>query len=97
MRKRRDSALRRQLPAERAYDKLIKRIVGLRREGLTMERIASQINREGYRTPVSQTGYTAMSVRRLLARCGLTKDKIGTRELGAKSFLGAIARTAKTA
>ena len=65
------------------YDELIERIAGLRREGQTIEQIAAQINRDGYRTPISGKGYTSTSVRQLLSRRGLTKNKIGMGELGA--------------
>jgi DNA invertase Pin-like site-specific DNA recombinase len=68
------------------YDELIERIVGLRREGQTIAQIAAQINRDGYRTPISGKGYTSTSVRQLLSRRGLTKDKIGMGELGAKEW-----------
>jgi DNA invertase Pin-like site-specific DNA recombinase len=68
------------------YDELIERIMSLRREGQTIRQIAAQINRDGYRTPVSRKGYTSTSVRKLLSRRGLTKDKIGMGELGAKEW-----------
>jgi DNA invertase Pin-like site-specific DNA recombinase len=68
------------------YDELIERIMGLRREGQTIAQIAAQINRDGYRTPISRKGYTSTTVRKLLSRRGLTKDKIGTEELFAKEW-----------
>ena len=68
------------------YDELIERIMGLRREGQTIAQIAAQLNRDGYRTPISRKGYTSTSVRKLLSRRGLTKDKIGVEELSAKEW-----------
>jgi len=59
------------------YNQLIERVVRLRHECLTMGQIAAQINSEGYHTPISRKGYTTTSVRKLLSRQGLTKDKIG--------------------
>jgi len=52
-----------------AYRQLLKRIRQLRREGMTIARIAKQLNDEGYRTPRSRKGYTSTSVRKLLSRC----------------------------
>ena len=51
------------------YQQLLKRIRQLRREGMTIARIAKRLNAEGYRTPRSQKGYTSTSVRKLLSRC----------------------------
>jgi DNA invertase Pin-like site-specific DNA recombinase len=52
-----------------AYRRLLKRIRQLRREGMTIARIAKRLNEEGYRTPRSRKGYTSTSVRKLLSRC----------------------------
>jgi DNA invertase Pin-like site-specific DNA recombinase len=65
------------------YDQLIERVVQLRHEGLTMVQIAGQINSDGYHTPISRKGFTTTSVRKLLSRRGLTKDKIGAGRLEA--------------
>ena len=54
------------------YDRMMDRIVQLRREGLTIKELAAQLTREGYRTPRTQKGYTPTSVRQLLSRRGLT-------------------------
>src|SRR5215471_1880504 len=51
------------------YRQLLKRIRQLRREGMTIARIAKRLNEEGYRTPRSRKGYTSTSVRKLLSRC----------------------------
>jgi DNA-binding transcriptional MerR regulator len=51
------------------YRQLLKRIRELRREGMTIARIAKRLNEEGYRTPRSRKGYTSTSVRKLLSRC----------------------------
>jgi len=51
------------------YRQLLKRIRQLRRAGVTIARIAKQLNQEGYRTPRSRKGYTSTSVRKLLSRC----------------------------
>jgi hypothetical protein len=51
------------------YRQLLTRIRQLRREGMTITRIAERLNDEGYRTPRSRKGYTSTSVRKLLSRC----------------------------
>ena len=63
------------------YDRMMDRIVQLRREGLTIKEMAAQLTREGYRTPRSQKGYTPTSVRQLLSRRGLTGGAIGREQL----------------
>jgi hypothetical protein len=50
------------------YRQLLKRIGQLRHDGLTIARVAMQLNKEGYRTPRSRKGYTSTSVRKLLSR-----------------------------
>jgi hypothetical protein len=50
------------------YRKLLERIGQLREDGLTIAQIATQLNKEGYRTPRSRKGYTSTSVRKLLSR-----------------------------
>jgi DNA invertase Pin-like site-specific DNA recombinase len=55
------------------YDQLIDRIVQLRCDGLTIKEVALQLNKEGYRTPMSRKGYTSTSVRKLMSRRGLTR------------------------
>jgi hypothetical protein len=50
------------------YPRLLERIGQLRREGLMIKEVASQLNQEGYRTPRSRKGYTSTSVRKLLSR-----------------------------
>jgi DNA invertase Pin-like site-specific DNA recombinase len=64
------------------YDQMMDRLVQLRRQGLTIKQLASQLTREGYRTPRSQVGYTSTSVRQLLCRRGLTGGAIGRDQLG---------------
>jgi len=63
------------------YDQLIGRIVELRQQGQTIKQIVAQLNQEGYHTPRSRKGYTSTSVRKLLSRCELTREKIGTNQL----------------
>jgi DNA invertase Pin-like site-specific DNA recombinase len=63
------------------YDRMMERIVQLRREGVTIRELAAQLTREGYRTPRSQKGYTPTSVRQLLSRRGLTGGVIGREQL----------------
>ena len=63
------------------YDRMMDRIVQLRRDGLTIKELAAQLTREGYRTPRSQKGYTSTSVRQLLSRRGLTGGVIGREQL----------------
>jgi DNA invertase Pin-like site-specific DNA recombinase len=50
------------------YRKLLARIGQLRHDGLTIARVAMQLNKEGYRTPRSRKGFTSTSVRKLLSR-----------------------------
>ena len=63
------------------YDRMMDRIVQLRREGLTIKELAAQLTREGYRTPRTQKGYTPTSVRQLLSRRGLTGGVVGREQL----------------
>jgi DNA invertase Pin-like site-specific DNA recombinase len=63
------------------YDRMMDRIVQLRREGLTIKELAAQLTREGYRTPRTQKGYTPTSVRQLLCRRGLTGGAVGREQL----------------
>jgi DNA invertase Pin-like site-specific DNA recombinase len=63
------------------YDRMMDRIVQLRRDGLTIKELAAQLNREGYHTPRTQKGYTPTSVRQLLSRRGLTGGAIGREQL----------------
>jgi hypothetical protein len=48
------------------YDRMMDRIVQLRRDGLTIKELAVQLTREGYRTPRTQKGCTPTSVRQRL-------------------------------
>ena len=50
------------------YPRLLARIGQLRQDGLTIARVARQLNQEGYRTPRSRKGFTSTSVRKLLSR-----------------------------
>jgi 16S rRNA C967 or C1407 C5-methylase (RsmB/RsmF family) len=50
------------------YQQMLARIRQLRRDGLTIAQVATQLNKEGYRTPRSRKGYTSTSVRKLLSR-----------------------------
>jgi Recombinase len=63
------------------YDRMMDRIVQLRRDGLTIKELAVQLTREGYRTPRTQKGYTPTSVRQLLSRRGLTGGAISQKQL----------------
>jgi hypothetical protein len=63
------------------YDRMMDRIVKLRRDGLTIRELAVQLARERYRTPRTQKGYTPTSVRQLLSRRGLTAGAIGREQL----------------
>jgi DNA invertase Pin-like site-specific DNA recombinase len=63
------------------YDRMMDRIVQLRRDGLTIKELAAQLTREGFRTPRTQKGYTPTSVRQLLSRRGLTGGAIGREQL----------------
>jgi DNA invertase Pin-like site-specific DNA recombinase len=50
------------------YPRLLARVAELRQAGLTIAKVAKQLNQEGYRTPRSRKGYTSTSVRKLLSR-----------------------------
>jgi DNA invertase Pin-like site-specific DNA recombinase len=50
------------------YRQMLERIGQLRQEGLTIAGVATQLNKEGYRTPKSRKGFTSTSVRKLLSR-----------------------------
>jgi Recombinase len=63
------------------YDRMMDRIVQLRREGLTIKELAAHLTREGYRTPRTQKGYTPTSVRQLLCRRSLTGGAVGREQL----------------
>jgi DNA invertase Pin-like site-specific DNA recombinase len=63
------------------YDRMMDRIVQLRRDGLTIKELAAQLTLEGYRTPRTQKGYTPTSVRQLLSRRRLTGGAIGREQL----------------
>jgi Recombinase len=63
------------------YDRMMDRIVQLRREGQTIKELAAHLTREGYRTPRTQKGYTPTSVRQLLCRRGLTGGAVGREQL----------------
>jgi hypothetical protein len=63
------------------YDRMMDRIVQLRREGRTIKEVAAELTREGYRTPRTQKGYTPTSVRQLLCRRGLTGGAVGREQL----------------
>jgi len=50
------------------YQQMLARIRQLRRDGLSIVEVATQLNKEGYRTPRSRKGYASTSVRKLLSR-----------------------------
>jgi DNA-binding transcriptional MerR regulator len=50
------------------YPRLLARVAELRQHGLTIAKVAKQLNKEGYRTPRSRKGYTSTSVRKLWSR-----------------------------
>ncbi len=68
------------------YDRMVDRIVQLRREGVTIKEVAARLTREGYRTPRTQKGYTPTSVRQLLSRRGLTGGAVGREQLGSNEW-----------
>jgi DNA invertase Pin-like site-specific DNA recombinase len=57
------------------YQQMLARIRSLRRHGQTIAQVASQLNKEGFRTPRSRKGYTSTSVRKLLSRLGSKKQR----------------------
>ena len=56
----------------RDHARLFERLAQLRREGFTAGQIAARLNEEGFRAPKAAGGYTAMSVRKLMLRRGLS-------------------------
>jgi exonuclease VII large subunit len=62
------------------YPQLLARIQSLRRQGQTIAQVASQLNKEGFRTPRSRKGYTSTSVRKLLSRLGSKKQRRKVKE-----------------
>ena len=63
------------------YDELRARVIALRGDGLTADRIAEALNREGYAVPRGKQ-YTGNRVRQLFARFGLTGLPRGACESG---------------
>jgi hypothetical protein len=51
-----------------SYQQMLARIRQFRRDGMSIVEVATQLNKEGYRTPRSRKGYTSTSVRKLLSR-----------------------------
>lgn len=64
------------------FDRLLSRILELRREGQSAVMIAATLNREGFRTPKARGDFTTHIVRKLLSRRGLTNQKAGAEGLG---------------
>lgn len=58
------------------WPQLRQRILDLKSQGLTAEEIAKQLNREG-RTSPHHTGFTPVTIRAALSRCGLTDVRRG--------------------
>jgi DNA invertase Pin-like site-specific DNA recombinase len=56
----------------RDHARLFDRLARLRHEGYTAGEIAARLNEEGFRAPKAPGGYTAMSVRKLMSRRGLS-------------------------
>lgn len=54
----------------RDYDRLMERIMGLRKQGRTSREIAEQLTREGWRTPRARKVFPSHMVRRLISRRG---------------------------
>jgi DNA invertase Pin-like site-specific DNA recombinase len=63
------------------YEQLMHRIVQLRREGNSAERIAAKLNEAGYRTPKMRGDFHPALVRKLLSRRGLANEKTYQGEL----------------
>jgi hypothetical protein len=64
------------------FDRLLARILEMRREGQTAVMIAATLNREGYRTPKARGDFTAEVVGKLLSLRGLINQKAGAEKLG---------------
>ena len=64
------------------FDRLLGRILELRRKGQTAARIAGALNREGYRTPKGRGDFTTHVVRKLLSQRGLAKQAGAAEPLG---------------
>jgi DNA invertase Pin-like site-specific DNA recombinase len=62
----------------RDYQRLLERLVQLRRTWHSAEQIAEVLNQEGFRPPRQcRDGFCPEMVRQLLCRCGLTQEQIG--------------------
>jgi DNA invertase Pin-like site-specific DNA recombinase len=57
------------------YPQMLARIQSLREQGQPITAVATQLNKEGFRTPRSRQGYTSTSVRKLLSRLRLKKPR----------------------
>ena len=57
------------------YQQMLARIQSLRQQGQPIAVVATQLNKEGFRTPRSRKGYTSTSVRKLLSRLRLKKPR----------------------
>jgi hypothetical protein len=57
------------------YEQLRDRIISLRRDGCTAEKIARTLNEEGIRTPKMRGDFHPVLIRKLLARWGLANEK----------------------
>jgi DNA invertase Pin-like site-specific DNA recombinase/uncharacterized protein YndB with AHSA1/START domain len=80
------------------FDRLLKRIVDLRRQGQTAATIAQVLNREGYRTPKKRGDYTEASVRRLVSKHGLIERGRRGEPLGRHEWrLASLARKLRIA
>jgi DNA invertase Pin-like site-specific DNA recombinase len=66
----------------RDHARLFERLAQLRREGFTAGQIAARLNEEGFRAPKAAGGYTAMSVRKLMSRRGLSDGGKDEGQLG---------------
>lgn len=65
----------------RDHDRLMDRIERWRREGRRSSQIAEDLNREGFRTPKGRGAFTALGVRKLLSRRGLSGKRACASEL----------------
>lgn len=68
------------------HEKLLERIVQLRREGCTAARIAEKLKEEGFRSAKMRGDIRPDLVRKILSRHGLTNEKTDEEQLGAHEW-----------
>ncbi len=63
------------------FGRLMDRVVALRSQGHTARQIATQLNEEGFHSPLRSKAFSPAAVRQLLSRRGLSTERIAAVEL----------------